>query len=63
MIHLPHGAKTKVTVGSKLSEEFWVQVSERQGSMLSLVIFSTAVHVITKCAEEHLINEILHANE
>ena len=59
---LYHGAKTKVQVGSELSEEFLVQVSVRQGSVLSPLLFAIAVDVISENAREGLMNKILYAN-
>ena len=53
---LYHGAKTKVRVGSELSEEFSVQVGVHQRSVLSPLLFAIAVN-------EELINEILYADD
>ena len=49
---LHHGAKTKVRVGSELSEEFLVQVSVHQGSLLSPLLFATTVDIISENARE-----------
>ena len=58
---LHHGAKTKVGVGSELSEKFLVRVSLHQGSALRL--FAIAVSVITKKSREVLINEMFYADD
>ena len=47
---LYRGVKTKVRVGSELSEEFLVQVDIHQGSVLSRLLFATAVDVISNNA-------------
>ena len=56
-----HGAKTKVRVGSELSQEFLVQVGvlKRSGPLL----FAIAVDIITENAREELMNEILYADD
>ena len=59
VLSLYHGAKTKVRLGSKLSEEFVVQVCVHQGSVLSPLLFAIAVDVISENARE----DILHAND
>ena len=46
MISLYHGVKTKVRVGSELSEEFLLLVGVHQGSVLSPLLFAIAVDVI-----------------
>ena len=63
VVSLYHGAKTKVRVGSELSEEFLVQVGVHQGSMLSPLLFAIAVDIISENAREGLINEILYADD
>ena len=60
---LNHGAKTKVRVGSELSEELLAQVGVYQGSELSPLFFAIAVVVISENAIEGLMNEILYAND
>ena len=57
------GAKTKVRVGSELSQEFLVQVGVHQGSVLSLLFFAIAVDLISENAREGFINKILYADE
>ena len=44
------GAKTKVRVGSELSEEFLVELVVHQESALSPLLFAIVVDVITKNA-------------
>ena len=63
LMSLYHGAKTKVRVGSELSEEFLAQVGVHQESMLSSVLFAIAVNVISENAREGLMNEILYADD
>ena len=55
-------AKTKVRMGSELSEECLVQVGVHQGSVLSPLLFAIAVDVILENAREELMNEILYAD-
>ena len=59
---LYHGAKTKVRVGSELSQKFLVQVGVHQGSVLSPLLFAIAVDVISENAREGLINKVLYAD-
>ena len=58
-----HGTKTKVRVGSELSEEFLVQVGVHQGSVLSPLLFAIAVDVTSENAREGLMNEILYVDD
>ena len=58
-----HGAKTKVQVGSELSQDILVQVGVHQGSVLSPLLFEIVVHVISENAREGLMNEILYADD
>ena len=60
---LYRATKTKVRVGSELSEDFLVQVDVNQGSVLSALFFSNPVYVITENAREGLINKILYADD
>ena len=52
VMSLYHGAKTKVRVGSELSPEFLVQLGVHQASVLSPMLFVTAVDVILENARE-----------
>ena len=47
VMSLYHGAKTKVRVGSELSQEFLVQDGVHQGFVLSPLLFAIAVDVIS----------------
>ena len=58
-----HEVKTKVRVGSELSEEFLVQVDVHQGSVLSPFLFAITVDVIMKNAREELMNKIVYADD
>ena len=58
VMSLHHGTKTKVRVGSELSQEFLVQVGVNQGSVLML-LFAIAVDVTSENAREGLMNETL----
>ena len=61
LMSLHHGAKTKVRVGSELSEEFLVQVGVHQTSVLSPLLSAIAVDVILE--NVRLMNEILYADD
>ena len=63
VMSLYHGAKTRVRLGSELSQEFLVQVGVHQGSVLSPLLFAIAVDVISENAREGLMNEILYADD
>ena len=63
VMSLYHGEKTKVRVGSELSQKFLVQVGVHQRSVLSPLLFAIAVDVISENAREGLMNEILYAND
>ena len=63
VISIYHGAKTKIRVGSELSQEFLVQVGVHQGSVLWPLLFAIAIDVISENAREELMNEILNADD
>ena len=63
VMSLYHGAKTKIRVGSELSEGFLIQVDVHQGSVLSPLLFAIAMDVISKNAREGLMNKILYADD
>ena len=63
VMSLYYGAKTKVRVGSDLSQEFLIQVGVHQGSLLSPPLFAIAVDVISKNAREGLMNKILYVDD
>ena len=60
VMSLYYGAKTKVRLGSKLSDEFLVQVG---GSVLSPLLFAIAADASSQNAREGLMNETLYAND
>ena len=60
---LYHGLKTKIRMGSKLSEEFLIQIGAIQGSVLSPLLFAIAVDAISEKAREGLMDEILYAGD
>ena len=55
---LYEGVKTRVRVGSDLSEDFEVKVGVHQGSVLSPLLFA-----ITEDAREGLMSEMLYADD
>ena len=55
-------AKTRVRVGTELSEQFCVKVGVYQGSLLSPLLFAIVVDVITENVREGLMKEILYAD-
>ena len=63
VMSLYHRPKTKVQLGSELSQEILVQVGVHQGSVLSPLLFAIAVDVISENAREGLINEISYADD
>ena len=63
VMSLCHGTKTKVRVGSKLSEKFLIQVGVHHGSVLSPLLFAIAVDVILENARKGLMIEILYADD
>ena len=63
VMSLYHRAKTKVRVGSELSEEFLVQVDLNQKSVLTSLLLAIAEDVISENAIEKLMNEIMHADD
>ena len=63
VMSLYKGAKTRVRVGSGMSEEFGVKVGVHQGSVLSPLVFSIVVDVVTENAREGLMSEILYADD
>ena len=64
VMSLYHGAKTKDWVGSKLSEEFLLQVGVHQGSVLSPLPFcACSGRNLFANAREGLMNKILYADD
>ena len=63
VMSLYEGSKTKVRVGSGLSEEFGVRVGVHQGSVISPLIFAIVLDAVTEQARKGLLNEILYADD
>ena len=63
VMSLYEGARTRVRVGSELSEEFEVKVGVHQGSVLSPLVFAIVVDVVTERAREGLMYEMLYADD
>lgn len=63
VMSLYDGAKTKVKIDSKLTDEFSVEVGVHQGSVLSPLLFAIVVDVVTEEAREDLMWEILYADD
>ena len=63
VMSLYEGAKTRVRVGSDLSDEFEVKVGVHQGSVLSPLVFAIVVDVVTESAREGVLSELLYADD
>ena len=63
MMGLYNGAKTKVKVESRLSDEFSVNVGVHQGSVLSPLLSAIVVDAVTERVRDSSINEILYADD
>ena len=63
VMSLFEGAKTRVRVGLKLSEEFEVKVGVHQGSTLSPLLFVIVVDMITESVRNGLMSEMLYADD
>ena len=63
VMSLYEGLRTKVRVGSGLSEEFGIRVGVHRGSVISPLIFAIAVDAVTEQARKGLLNEILYADD
>ena len=63
VMSLYEGARTRIRVGSQLSEEFGVKVGVHQGSVLSPLVFAIVVDVVTESVRAGLMSEILYAEE
>ena len=63
VMSLYKGARTKVTVGTHLFEEFEVSVGVHQGSLLSLLLFTIVIDVVTNDITEDTLQEILYADD
>ena len=60
---LHEGAKTRVIVDYELSEEFEVNAGMCQGSVLSPFLFALVIDVVTECARDSELNELLYADD
>ena len=58
VMSLYEGSRTKVRVGSGLSEEFGVRVGVHQGSVISPLIFAIMVDAVTEQTRKRVSNEI-----
>ena len=59
---LGKGARTKVKVGTHLSEEFEEDAGVHQGSVLSPLLFVIVVDVVTNEIKEGMLQEILYVD-
>ena len=59
---LYEGAKTKVRVGSGLSEEFSVKVGVHQDSVLSPLFYAMVIDEVTENAKKGWMKQILYAD-
>ena len=57
------GAKTKVKVGTHLSEEFEVNVGVHPGLVLSPLLFAIMIDVVTNEIKESTLQEILYVDD
>ena len=63
VMSLYEGARTRIRVGSQLSEEFGVKVGVHQGSVLSPLLFAIVVDMVTESVIAGLMSEILYADD
>ena len=63
VMSLYKGAKRKVKVGTRLSEEFEVNIGVHQGSILSPLLFAIVVDVVANEIQEWMLQEILYADD
>ena len=57
------GAKTKVTVGTHLSEEFEINAGVHQGSALSPLLSAIVIDVVRNEIKECTLQDILHVDD
>ena len=57
------GARTKVKVGTQLSDEFEVNVGVHQGSVISPLLFAIVIDVVTNEIKEGTLQEILYVDD
>ena len=63
VMSLYRGAKTKVKVGTRLSEEFEANVGVHQGSVLSPLLFAIVIDVVMNEIKEGSLQKILYADD
>ena len=63
VMSLYEGAKTRVRVESKLSEEFEVKVRMNLGSVLSPFLLVLVADVVTEFAREDMLSESMYADD
>ena len=63
LISLYEDAKTRVSAGLELSEEFEVKVGVRQGSVLSPLLFAIVADLVTENVRNGLMSEMLYADD
>ena len=63
IMSLYEGAKRRVKVNFKLSEEFEVKVEMHHGSVLLPFLFAVMVDVVTEFAREGALSELLCADD
>ena len=63
VMSLSKGAKTKVKVGTSLSEEFGVNVGVHQGSVLSPLLIAIVIDVVKTEIKEGKLQEVLYADD
>ena len=63
VMSLYKGAKIKVKVGTRFSEEFEVNVGVHHGSVLSPLLFVIVVDVVANEIKEGMLQEILYADD
>ena len=62
VMSLYNGARTKVKVGTQLSEEFEVNIGVHQGSVLSPLLSAIVVDVVTNKIKEGMLPDILYTD-
>ena len=63
VMSLYEGSRTKVRVGSGLSEESGVRVGVHQGSVISPLIFAIVVDAVTEQVRKGLLNKMLYSDD
>ena len=63
VMSLYKGVRTKVKVGTHLSEELEMNVGVHQGSVLSPLLFAIVIDVVTNEIKEGTLQEIVYAGD